>query len=228
MCFNLKTSIISYSLGIISCIFAFFTRQFVLGSLIFSYAQMQLSEIMIWYGIDNDNEKWNKIGTTFGKYLLATHNLSIGVGILLSLYFMSKEKITFVDFIPIILGFFFFIIIVLFVYLPSNYPDLTFPRSKICDKKCQNAENRLQWPYPHSWYIYSYILSIIILFLWIRPEDSRITLLIIFSLSFIVTYLIYPNTVGSVWCWSTSFIAPILVCINYYLIRNKPNYMLLT
>ena len=33
MCFSLKSSIISYSLGIISAIFAFFTRQIVLGSL---------------------------------------------------------------------------------------------------------------------------------------------------------------------------------------------------
>ena len=61
---------------------------------------MQLSEMMIWYGIDKDDLLWNKRGTTFGKYLLATHNFAIGLGIILSLYFISKQKIQPKDFIP--------------------------------------------------------------------------------------------------------------------------------
>jgi UDP-glucose 6-dehydrogenase len=47
----------SYTIGMISAIFAFCTRQYVVGSLILAYTQMQLSELLIWYGIDHKNIK---------------------------------------------------------------------------------------------------------------------------------------------------------------------------
>lgn len=226
MCYSFRTSLISYTIGLISAVFAFCTRQIVLGCLIFSYAQMQLSELMIWYGIDKNDTKWNKRGTTFGKYLLATHNFAIGIGIILSIIFISKRTLRWTDFIPVVAGALLFVGVVVFAYLPNNYPDTTFPRKQTCNK-CQNPENRLQWPYPHSWYIFSYLLSIIVMFLWIKPKQSKYLLLIFFSLSFIVAWLVYPKTVGSVWCWSTSFIAPVIVLVNYYFIRNQPSSSLL-
>lgn len=226
MCFSFKTSIFSYMLGIASAIFALCTRQLVLGCLILAYAQMQLSEAMIWYGIDKNKPEWNKIGTSFGKYLLATHNFAIGLGIILSIIFISKRKLKATDFIPVILGALFFLIIVVFVYLPSKYPDMTFPRSKTCDK-CQNPENRLRWSFPHGWYLYGFALSLIFLFVWIKPLSSKYLCLLVFGLSLVVSSLIYPNTVGSVWCWSTSFIAPAVVLLNYYLIHKLPNSQIL-
>ena len=61
MCYNFKTSILAYSIGMASAVFAFFTRQIVLGMLILFYAQMQLSEALIWAGIDDsDNIQTNK------------------------------------------------------------------------------------------------------------------------------------------------------------------------
>jgi hypothetical protein len=226
MCFSVKTSLISYMLGIVSAIFAFFTRQIVLGSLILSYAQMQLSELMIWYGIDTKNPVWNKRGTAFGKYLLATHNFAIGIGIILSILFISKAKLKPKDFVPLIAGILFFAVIVVFVYLPRKHPDMTFPQRETCNK-CQDPENRLQWPYPHGWYLYSYIISVIVMFLYIKPQGSKFIFLTFFSLSFLIASLVYPKTVGSVWCWSTSFIAPAIVLINYYMIREMPNSAIL-
>jgi hypothetical protein len=88
MCYSFRTSILSYFLGIISAIFALCTRQIVLGCLILAYCQIQLSEMMIWYGIDNNNTKINKSGTSYGKYLLATHNIAISIGIIISLLFI--------------------------------------------------------------------------------------------------------------------------------------------
>jgi len=227
MCYSFRTSLISYLLGIASATFAFCTRQVVLGCLILAYAQMQLSELMIWHGIDHDDTNWNRKGTSFGKYLLATHNFAIGLGILLSILFISKRKLRPSDFVPIGIGTIFFVAIVVFVYLPNKYPDVTFPLSQTCNK-CQNPENRLKWPYPHSWYAISYIISVIIMFLWIRPQGSKFVFLIFFSLSFLIAGLIYPQTVGSVWCWSTSFIAPAIVLVNYYMTRNTPNSEMLT
>ena len=64
--------------------------------------------------------------------------------------------------------------------------------------------------------------------IWIKPKGSKMVFLVMFSLSFLIASLIYPNTVGSVWCWSTSFIAPAIVLINYYFIRNEPIMALIT
>jgi len=204
-----------------SAIFAFCTRQIVLGCLIFAYAQMQLSELLIWHGLDTNNSELNKKGTSFGKYLLATHNFAIGLGIILYIVFVSKKQLKLLDFLPIIAGFVFFICIILFVYLPNTHSDMTFPRNKTSDKSCQNPENRLQWPWSHSWYIASFILSILIMFVYIKPDTSKYITLLIYTISWVVVTLIYPSTVGSVWCFVASVAAPIIVVLNYYVIRNK-------
>ncbi|NDE11875.1 MAG: hypothetical protein EBZ95_15155, partial [Chitinophagia bacterium] len=75
MCYDVKTSIISYSSGMVAAIFALCTRQYILGMLILFYSQMQLAEALIWKGIDTNNKSLNKIGTSYGKYFLASHNI---------------------------------------------------------------------------------------------------------------------------------------------------------
>ena len=223
MCYSFKTSLLSYSLGIIAGIFALCTRQITLGLLILTYSQMQFSELLIWHGIDTNNEKINKIGTSYGKYLLATHNIAIGVGIILSLIFVSKQSLKFTDFIPLASGLIFFLIILLFYYLPKKYPTMTFPLDSNCKDKssrCQNSNNRLLWEWPHSWYIFSYLISFIILIVYIKPINSKIWISSVFTLTFICTYIFNPKVIGSAWCFITAIIAPILVIVNYYLIKN--------
>jgi hypothetical protein len=173
MCFSFKTSIISYALGMISGVFAICTRQYVLGSLILAYCQMQLSEAIIWYGIDNNDTDINKFGTAYGKYLLSVHNLAIGIGIILSVLFISRRKLKITDFIPLILGTTFMLYIFMHYY-SSNYSNTTYPLNNCRDKSCQNSENRLAWPFPHGWYGFSYAMSIVIMLIWIKPTNVKI------------------------------------------------------
>ena len=79
MCYSQTTSIISYTVGMLSAIFAFFTGQYVLGMLVLFYSQMQLSELMIWKGIDDGDIGLDGKGTAYGKYLLPTHNIAGGL-----------------------------------------------------------------------------------------------------------------------------------------------------
>ena len=72
---------------------------------------------------------------SIGKYLLAVHPFAIGLGIILSILFVSKRNLILTDFIPILLGTFFFIFIVVYYYLPGGYPDETYPL-----KKCKHKE----------------------------------------------------------------------------------------
>jgi len=231
MCYSFRTSLISYSLGIISGIFALCTRQIVLGTLILAYSQMQLAELMIWKGIDDNNISLNKTGTSFGKYLLATHNIAIGLGIIVSLIVISKKKVNFIDFLPLIIGIVFFLFIVFYYYLPKKYPDITLPLDPKCidtSNKCQNPNNRLKWPWPHGWYLMSYLISVILMIVYIKPVYTKIWLAFIFSASFAFMAIFRPTVVGSLWCFSTAILAPLIVIINYFLIKDKSNSELLS
>lgn len=231
MCYSFKTSLISYSLGIISGIFALFTRQIALGLLILTYSQMQFAELLIWHGIDTNNDNLNKLGTSYGKYLLATHNIAIGLGIILSIIFVSKQKLKLTDFIPLIIGIVFFMWVIFFYYLPKNYPDITLPLDPNCKDntdRCQNPNNRLKWSWPHGWYLIGYILSFIFLLIYIKPSNSKIWIASVFTLTLICTFIFNPKVIGSVWCFSTAIIAPILVFVNFLLIKNKNSNNILT
>ena len=229
MCYSLRTSIISYSIGLISALVAFMTRQPVLGTLIFAYSQMQLSELLIWRGIDTNNIRLNKIGTQWGKYLLATHNIAIGIGIILAVIFIRKKPLTLWDSIPLILGSIFFVVIVLGIYLPRKYPDVTYQQDPSCkDPSCQTQGNRLKWPYPHGWYFWGLMLSLGILFFWIKPQGTKIWLSTMFISTLIGVALLRPKVTGSIWCFSAAILAPLLVGVNYLIIRNKSNLAILT
>jgi hypothetical protein len=173
-----------------------------------------LSEAIIWKGIDEDNKELNENGTSFGKFLLATHNIGIGLGILL----ISKNKqYSLKDILPLLIGILFFLFIVFYYYQKNNYSNLTYPADKSCS--CQNNNNRLLWPYPHHWYMYSYIISLVLLFIYIEPMKSKIFIGIMFSLTFMISFFYNKKTVGSVWCFSAAILSPFIVIVNYYLTR---------
>ena len=231
MCYSFKTSILSYVLGMISGIFALCTQQVVLGCLIITYSQMQFSEMLIWHGIDTNDDKINKFGTSYGKYLLATHNIAISIGIIISILVISKKSFDIYYLIPLIISILFFMFIVIFYYLPNNYPDITLPLDKNCidtTNKCQNPNNRLKWEWPHSWYIYGFIISLIFLFTYIKPLNSKIWLSFIFISTFIYMLIFNKTVVGSLWCFSTAILAPLIVIVNYFIIKNMNSADILT
>ena len=224
MCYSFRTSVISYILGISSAIFAILTKQIVLGVLILTYSQIQFAEMLIWYGIDTKNENINRFGTSYGKYLLATHNIAIVPGILLYISYIKKEELKFNDFIPLIIGISFFFIVVHCIYKPNKHKDLTYPLDENCRDstyKCQNPNNRLKWPWPYNWYTYGFIISLIILFLYVEPVQSKIWLLFIFISTFIYMAIFNTKVVGSLWCFSAAILAPLIVIVNYCLIQGK-------
>ena len=229
MCYSFKTSVISYSLGILSAIFAFATRQYIIGMLILFYCQMQMSEAMIWKGIDDDDISLNIAGTKYGRYLLPSHLFAIGLGYLVAVKLLEKKSLKPSHFIPVIVGIIFYVTIFLIPYRTGKYDSVTFPVDKSCiDKSCQNNANRLKWPYPHSWYIYGFILCIIFLLVFVKPISSKILVVSVFILSLILVWIIYPRSVGSVWCFFAAIAAPVLVIANYLIIRNKPDSEIMT
>lgn len=78
------------------------------------------------------------------------------------------------------------------------------------------------WLYPTQWYIWSFLLSLGLLVVYVKPTASRWFLGTVFITTFILTLLLFsPRTMGSLWCFRTAVLAPFLVMINYYCIRDS-------
>ena len=216
MCYSFTTSITAYLIGIASSLYAFSTNQVIIGMLILFYSQMQLSEAIIWKGIDTNNKELNRKGTLYGKYLLATHNIAIGLGVLIYMYNKNK-RIRWQDFIPLIIGLAFFFYVIKAEY-SENDESTTYPLDKNCMvRQCQNYKNRLQWRYPHQWYVYSFIISLLFCWIYMPTAESRLFISSTFIITFLTTYYIYPLTTGSLWCFSAAVLAPFIVLINKHL-----------
>lgn len=222
MCYNYNVSIVSFGVAIISSIFAIYFNQPILGSLVLCYGLMQLSETFIWKGIDTNNTNINKIGTKIGKYTLPLHNVAIAIGIIIA-YWSDRTKIT--TWIPLIIGIMFYIG-VLFRY--SKQKDLNDGVTKSCstNNSCVKGAARLQWPYNHRYYALSYTISVLLLFLYVKPLKSSISIFVFFTSTWLITMYLGKRNYkiqGSFWCWSAAIFIPLLVIFNTVITRNVPN-----
>jgi len=178
--------------------------------LIICYSQMQLSEVLIWYGLNNNNDLINKIGTQYGKLLLPAHNIAIGLGI----YLATGELL------PFIIGLIFYICIIIYYNLKCSCYEITeLPECEVSSKEeCGKFAGKLQWPFPHEWYLISFIISTILAIIYVKPFPAGVIIIGFYWFFFILTWFInYYNAFGSYWCWIMAFVAPLIVFVNYLL-----------
>ena len=134
----------------------------------------------------------------------------------------KQTKLEMKDWLPIIIGIVFFLLVIQCYYKQSsNHEPYTFPENKNCMKReCQNNQNRLVWPFPDTWYVASYVISLIFLYLYGHNNTSSIFLSLAFTITWIVSKTIYPVARSSVWCFSAAILAPIIVLINGILVKK--------
>lgn len=222
MCYSLKTSIFSYMMGMFASVYALSTRQYILGMLILAYCQIQLSEAIVWRGIDTSQSSLNRIGTLYAKYTLPLHLLFVGIGVVMMNNMTDMSNIK--KWLPLALGIIFYIGVVWFYSLPSsikswvdkNETDMSFPANRACMvRECQNNENRLQWPFVDKWYALQTILMYIIFIIYLPWKQSAV-LCIFFTATFFVSEVMYKWSASSIWCFLSAILAPVLVLANNY------------
>lgn len=215
MCYNVRTSLLSYSLGLSSGIFALYTKQIILGIFILVYSQIQLGEAIIWKSIDNNNNKLNEIGTAFLKYMLTLHNIGLSIGIIME----NKNRLSFNHFVPLFLSILFFGYVVCYEYATSH-KRVTFPK-KICkleQNKCDSFDNRLVWPFPHEWwYVMSFILSTILFIIYNKSIYSSIFIMGTYLLTYGLTKIIYKGKLSTLFCMFSALLSPFIVGVNLYI-----------
>ena len=224
MCYDLKVSIVSFVTVTLSGLVAIKIKQPILGLLMICYGLMQLAEAIIWIGIDKNNKNINKIGTKLAKYSLPLHNIAIGIGIIIA-FWAYKNNLKY--WIPLIVGIIFYII-VLVIYHKNRQGEQQF--TSHCDlpkdsDRCTNISARLQWPFPHTWYMYSFLISLVIMIVYIKPlfPNGAIIGLFYGLLWFITLYLGKSQVQGSFWCWSAAIFSPILVIMIYFISKKNHN-----
>jgi len=225
MCYSFKTSMVSYTLGLLSGIVALCTNQIILGCLILCYSQMQLSEALIWRGIDTNDTRLNQWGTRFGKYVLPMHNIAIAIGIIL-VALQTRRRPTMTStralcrtWAPLGIAIVFYIGI-LYHYHRSPSAKETYPLHRCAERSCQNSLNRLQWPYPTGWYTWSSVLSFLFLAVYVEPMSSKLCIGLFFLLTWLMALVVFQMTVSSIWCFFTAILAPLVVLVNYYCSRR--------
>jgi hypothetical protein len=224
MCYDLKVSIVSFVTVSLSGLAAIKIKQPTLGLLMICYGLIQLAEAIIWIGIDKNNKNINKIGTKLAKYSLPLHNIAIGIGILIA-FWAYKNNLKY--WIPLFLGIIFYII-VLIIYHKNRHSEKQFTSN--CDlpkdsDRCTNISARLQWPFPYGWYFYSFLISLVIMIVYIKPlfPNGAIIGLFYGLLWFITLYLGKSQVQGSFWCWSVAIFSPILVIMIYFISKKNDN-----
>ena len=65
------------------------------------------------------------------------------------------------------------------------------------------------------------LVIIVIAIYYIKPIKSRLLLLTFFISTLIITWIIKLRNTGSLWCFVTAILAPILVILNYYIIKGE-------
>ena len=95
MCFNLETSIITFSISLLVS-YKLYKRRFkndlILLNLILCYNVVQLSEFIIWLSIKYEQKKLNVLGTLILCISLNFHSLSIILGYYYDKYYKKKIK----------------------------------------------------------------------------------------------------------------------------------------
>ena len=209
-------------------------HQPILGCLMLCYGLMQLSEMLIWRGIDSNNDSLNRAGTAVGKYTLCAHNVALGVGVLIAYWSKSDSELPlgkrYMIWAPLAAGILFYIGVMINYALVPDSSDITPACTYDEDKEknsCTKNSARLQWPFPHTYYFVSYAISVAIMIAYVRPLWPNGTLIAFFyTFSFIVTLSLGKSQVqGSYWCWAAAMFAPLLLIANTVLGHRATNFI---
>ena len=82
MCYNAKASVLAAIIGIVSACVAFSLKEWVMGSLILIYSLLQVSEFLLWRGLDTRSVDLNRQGTWVASTTLRLHAIVVLVVLL--------------------------------------------------------------------------------------------------------------------------------------------------
>jgi hypothetical protein len=204
MCINKEVSLITYGIGICSCIILYL-RGYKIEALFYGFIiQMQLIEYLLW--LNNRCDNINKIITKIGIFI--NHLQPV---ILYLLVINLNDKIN--EYLKIIIH----ISIIIYLISVSIYFSFNYKLLNSCTIGIPN-EKELQWDIQYGKnkiFYFIFVISLVLLLLLGLNKNNYINAYIIF-LTFIISYVKYFETksIGTIWCLLAAYI-PLLLNIIY-------------
>lgn len=195
MCWNWQVSLMTWLIGLVCGIYLIRRNHkydLTFGSLVLAYSSMQLWETLMW--LDQKCGNLNKFANIMAYFALWSHTLAIGYALWVEL------GVT----LPLVIGIGFMITAII----------ETFVIKFKCAKPASDGCGHLKWGFPHSYYMYVFVVCISICLVYIKPLWKAITLSGLFILSLVLSALYSKESTGSFWCWVCAFFAPLFIIIN--------------
>ena len=217
MCFNLETSIITFSISSLVSYKLYKRRlknDLILLNLILCYNIVQLSEFIIWLSIKYEQKKLNVLGTLILCISLHFHSLSIILGYYADMHYCAicrtdmYYKGTKFKILSIIN------IIYVLVYSISTYQHYVYKNIYSFTSFPHKKYNNLIWDINDNNYKYTFLLCIITIVSLMRPFKLTLFVAMYYIFLAIVVYSYSNVTFGSLWCWISSFLSVFVYFIN--------------
>lgn len=204
MCFDQPSSLAAFSIGLASAYAAFVYGYTVLSVLLFIVALMQLSEFLIWRGIDNHDVSQNRAGTALARTTLGLHALAVCIAVFVfALPTQQWRRYGLV--VCTILSIVMYGLIVDTPYGLTTYAG--------CASGC-----RLRWTFLVHNYVYSCIVATLFTALVLSKIHGLQTLCIFLFYILTLAGAIVTSKPGRLWeaistswCYASSFGSPLLV-----------------
>jgi hypothetical protein len=205
MCLNKEVSIITYGIGLISCLILYL-RDYKIEALLYGFViQMQLIEYLLWL-----NNRCNNINKIITKIGIVINHLQPVILYLIIIYF-NNDNIN--KFLKIIIH----IIIIIYLISISIYFSFNYKLLNSCTIGIPN-EKELQWEIQYGknkkfYFIFVSSLVLLLLLGFIKHNYLNAYLIL---LTFIISYVKYYETkgIGTIWCLFAAYI-PLLLNIIY-------------
>ena len=204
MCYDAKTSALAATIGILSAVVAFNLKEWVVGSFILVYSLMQVSEFLIWRGLDAKSTDLNQKGTWLASTTLRIHAIVI-ILVLLAVSWKRLETQPHRRLALIAL-----LVIALFGWWKStSNASASLTTVPGCPKGC-----RLNWKFESGYPLQILIMGVAIL---IGAPRLILPMAIFFGGTILLALTLGAVNskddlrLGTVWCLFTAIFAPFLV-----------------
>ena len=217
MCFNQPSSLAALAVGLTTAYAAFAYGYTVLSVLIFIVALMQLSEFLIWRGLDTsasaivnttgelvDGKTLNRAGTALARTTLGLHGVAVCIAVLV--FAMPAQRWRRYG-----------LVLCTLVAIAMYGLTVDAPHGQTTRTGCASG-CRLKWGFVVHPYSYNTIFAVVILALLLSrvPPLQTLCIFVFYSLTWVAALVTAEKgrvweAISTSWCYASSFGSPLLV-----------------
>ena len=204
MCFNQPSSLAALAIGFATAYAAFVYRYTVVSVLIFIVAMMQLSEFLIWRGLDTDDTVLNRAGTALARNTLGLHAVAVCLAVFMFAMPVQRWRR-------------YGLVLCTLVAIAMYGLTVDAPYGQTTQAGCTSG-CRLKWKFHVHPYSYATIFVVIFIALLLSqlPSLQAMCIFIFYGITWVAAMATAEKgrlweAMTTSWCYASSFGSPLLV-----------------